>query len=221
MREKHLKRLLFVLGMVVLATSLISPPTQRAIGQGFHFDATKLKDKTLWTQVNERPYYLSSRIDILCRMPIREDYESIRKENPHASSYITVYVNQIGRAEMFSTGRPRFPEGSVIVKEKRAGRAEMRSRRFDMLATNPQHPSEASVIVKEKKQEGSEDPILLYTLMIKREPGYNPAAGDWEYAVASGKDAQIEATGKLENCQACHLEKRDQDFVFRAYLKSK
>src|SRR5262245_65974198 len=113
MRESNLKRFLAGLGVVALAVALSSPQAQSANGRGFRFDATKLKDKTLWTQVNEHPYYISSLADFLCYLPRREDFERERKHYPHASTYITVYVNKIGRAAMFSTGAPRFPKGSV------------------------------------------------------------------------------------------------------------
>lgn len=203
MRVSNLKRLFAGLVTVLLPVALVYPRPQSVIGQEFHFDATKLKDTTLWIQVNEKPYYLASHVDILCRIASREDFESERKRNPHASTYITVYVNKIGREAMFATGQPRFPEGSVIVKEK---------------IEKPLSPDGYN-IGPPKSLEGLKP--SLYTLMIKREPGYNPAAGDWEFAVASGKEGRIEASGKLESCQACHLEKRDQDFVFRSYLKSK
>lgn len=203
MRERNLKCLLAGLGVVVLAVALASPRAQSAIGQGIRFDATNLKDKTLWTKVNEKPYYLASRVDGLCRIASREDFESERKRNPHASTYITVYVNKIGREAMFATRAPRFPEGSVIVKEK---------------IEKPLSPDGLDIGLPESL-EGLKP--SLYTLMIKREPGYNPAVGDWEFAVASGKEGRIEAGGKLESCQACHLEKRDQDFVFRSYFKSR
>ena len=203
MRERNLKRLLAGLGMVALAVAISSPQAQSAIDQGFRFDATKLKDKRIWTQVNERPYYLSSYVDLLCRIPSRKDFESVRKQNPHSSTYITVYVNTIGRDAMLSTEAPRFPEGSVIVKEK---------------IEKPLSPDGYNMGPKERLENLKPS---LYTLMIKREPGYNPAAGDWEFAVASEKEGRIEAGGKLESCQACHLEKRDQDFVFRSYLKSR
>src|SRR5215510_5908769 len=202
MHKRSLKRLFAGLVAVLLSAALVYPRAQSVINQEFHFDATKLKDTTLWIQVNEQPYYLNSRVDLLCRIADRKDFESERKRNPHASTYITVYVNKIGREAMFATGQPRFPEGSVIVKEK---------------IEKPLSP-EGYDIGPPKSLEGLKP--SLYTLMIKREPGYNPAVGDWEFAVASGKEGRIEAGGKLESCQACHLEKRDQDFVFRSYLKS-
>src|SRR5262245_18661741 len=100
MSERNLKRLFASFGLVALAVALSSPQAKNAIGQEFRFDATKLKDKTIWTQVNERPYYISSYVDLLCDIRPREDFESVRKKNPHSSTYITVYVNKIGREAM-------------------------------------------------------------------------------------------------------------------------
>lgn len=181
--------LLSVIGLVVLATALAGRQTQSAVREEFRFDVAKLKDKTLWTQVNENPYRMPSAVDALCRLPTREDYAGERKQNPHAAAYITVYVNNVGREAMFSKEPRQFPEGSVIVKEKVGNHSEGRE-------------------------------TLLYTLMIKRGPGYNPEVGDWEFSVASGDGARIEASGKLENCQRCHVTKPDSDFVFRPYVKS-
>ena len=181
---------LIVMGTVALFIALGSRQIRSADPQDFRLDVAKLKDTTRWTRVNTKPYYISAAVDALCRIPTREDYEAERRRNPHAATYITVYVNGLGRKAMLSNEPRRFPEGSVIVKEK--------------VGMTPA---------------GSKP--LLYTLMIKREPGYNPAVGDWEFLVASGDDTRIEARGKLENCQSCHIRKRDSDFVFRSYLNLK
>ena len=177
-------------GAVVLITMVASPQTQSATPDRFHFEASKLKDKTLWTQVNPEPYYISTALDALCAAPMRANYEAERKTNPHAATYITVYVNSVGRKAMFAKELKRFPRGSIIVKEKIGTYSEGRK-------------------------------PLLYTLMTKREPGYNPAVGDWEFSVVSGNGTQLEATGKLGNCQACHLARSDSDFVFAPYRKLK
>jgi hypothetical protein len=190
MARKKMKCLLIGLVATVLAIAFMGQQTQSAVRESFGFNAAKLKDKTLWTQVNEKPYYISSLADALCRAPTRQDYQFERKQNPHAATYITVYVNNAGRKAMFSKELRRFPEGSVIVKEK-VGRY----------------------------LEGSAP--LLYTIMIKRERGYNPTVGDWEFSVATGDGNQIQASGKLENCQGCHIRKPDSDFVFRPYVISK
>jgi hypothetical protein len=110
-----------------------------------------------------------------------------RKEgSPHLNKYISVYVNETGRAAMMTQLTPRFPTGSMIVKEKLSVRS-------------------------------SSTPELL-TAMVKREPGYNPESGDWEFVVLSGKADSITGRGKLTNCQACHLAYQRSDFVTRTYL---
>lgn len=155
----------------------------------FRFDAVSLKDTALWTKVNAEPYRISVAVDTLCRAPTADDYAPFRKNNPHAASFITVYVNNIGREAMFAKQVQRFPEGSVIVKEKISNLTEGRK-------------------------------PLLYTLMRKREQGYNPELGDWEFSVVAADGKQVEAAGKLENCQACHKNKKESDFIFRPYLTS-
>jgi len=54
--------------------------------------------------------------------------------------------------------------------------------------------------------------------MIKREKGFNPLTGDWEFMVVDGSGTKVESRGKLESCQGCHLARPDTDYVFRSYL---
>jgi hypothetical protein len=81
---------------------------------------------------------------------------------------------------------PRFPQGSIIVKEKLATQA----------STSPE----------------------LLTVMRKREPGYDPNKGDWEYMVFDNSAKVLQASGKLEKCQACHLPLKQTDYISRSYL---
>ena len=108
--------------------------------------------------------------------------------SPHANTNIVVYVNPVGRKSMFSNS-PHFPQGTVIVKEKVDGNSRV-----------------------------SPPPVLLYTVMTKRIAGYNPQVGDWEFSVISGDGKRLDATGRLENCQTCHIPQAKDDFVFRPYL---
>ena len=183
---------LIIVGTLILVAALTNKPAQSAPLDDFRFEASALKDGKVWTQVNAEPYYISSFVDDLCRAPGPMDYDKERKKNPHASSFITVYVNEVGRAAMFAKESPRFPQGSVIVKEK--------------------------IGITDRRSEGRT--LLLYTLMRKREPGYNPTVGDWEFMVVAA-NGKLEASGKLENCQQCHTSKNDSDFVFRPYVNSK
>ncbi len=185
---KRILALLIAFGTLALIISLEGPRTTSAT-EDFRFDAVSLKDKSVWTQVNAEPYRISSRVDLLCSLPTPSDYDGERKRtgNPHIAPAITVYVNNVGREAMFAKEVRRFPEGSVIVKEKTGYFLEGRK-------------------------------PMLYTIMRKREPGFNPTVGDWEFAVVGADGRELQAIGKLEVCQGCHTKKSNSDFIFRPYL---
>ena len=75
-----------------------------------------------------------------------------------------------------------------------------------------------TVIVKEKLTTRESTSPELLTVMVKREPGYNPKNGDWEYLALDGAGKNVEARGRLEKCQACHLLVKANDYVSRNYL---
>jgi hypothetical protein len=86
-----------------------------------------------------------------------------------------------------------------------------------MTRLKPEFP-QGSMIVKEKlRSPQAKDPELL-TAMLKREKGYDPESGDWEYFVLDGSASTITAQGKLAKCQTCHLASKDKDYVDRSYL---
>jgi hypothetical protein len=75
-----------------------------------------------------------------------------------------------------------------------------------------------SIIVKEKLTTKESATPELLTVMIKREKGFNPPSGDWEYLVTNGEGAEIEWRGKRGSCSSCHALKAETDYVFRSYL---
>lgn len=168
------------------ASSAAKDPVVQVPGTVFEL----LDDRHVWLQVNTKPYYISSTLNVLCAAPTPVRVDEERKRNPHASTAITVYVNEIGQAAMFAESAATFPVGSIIVKQK-----------FD-----PNHEP---------------DKPLLYTVMIKHESGYNPDAGDWEFAVIGGDGREFQARGALANCIACHTPQKASDFVFRSYVERK
>ena len=98
---------------------------------------------------------------------------------------------------------------SVYVNE--TGRQAMLAERF------PEFPL-GSMIVKEKlASQSSQSPELL-TAMVKREEGYNPESGDWEYLVLDGSATSVIERGELESCRNCHLAYAGTDYVTRQYL---
>jgi Cytochrome P460 len=80
------------------------------------------------------------------------------------------------------------------------------------------HFPKGSVIVKEKLPSRESTSPELLTVMIKREQGYNPGNGDWEYMALDGDGKEVRARGRLEKCQACHQRAEYGDYVHRNYL---
>jgi hypothetical protein len=80
---------------------------------------------------------------------------------------------------------------------------------------------EGSILLKEKLQTKESTQPGLRTIMIKREKGYNPKNGNWQYAYFFGDGTKLQKTGRLQNCQSCHEQKAKLDYVFKSYLTEK
>jgi hypothetical protein len=74
-----------------------------------------------------------------------------------------------------------------------------------------------AVVLKQKFEDSSARKTVLYTGMLKREAGYNPDCGDWEFFTLSGDRRSITARGRLETCMACHRDYAHSDYVTKAY----
>lgn len=79
---------------------------------------------------------------------------------------------------------------------------------------------EGSIIVKEKLPDATSREPELLTVMRKREKGFNPVSGDWEYLTLDGNAANITQRGKMETCNACHTAYQRTDYITRTYLPS-
>jgi len=75
-----------------------------------------------------------------------------------------------------------------------------------------------AVVVKEKYADASAlGPMQAYAVMARREVGFDPRGGDWEYAyVALGGEPRV-TRGRLAECAGCHASARRTDFLFRSY----
>jgi hypothetical protein len=73
-----------------------------------------LKGYKTWPRVNSSPFRMSPAVAAACAAPTAG-------VSPHTTpdAYIDVYVNPVGRETMFSPAPIKFPEGTIIVKEKR------------------------------------------------------------------------------------------------------
>lgn len=75
-----------------------------------------------------------------------------------------------------------------------------------------------TVVVKEKYKDASaEGPLHEYALMIKREAGYYPEGGDWEYAYVDQLPERRVSRGRLTQCSRCHALTKEKDYLFRSY----
>src|ERR1044071_143886 len=92
-----------------------------------------------WTKVNAVPQLMPKRVATDCAYWSAGNGVEINGEgNPHRDKYFTVYVNEIGRRAMLGQKKPKFPEGSVIVKEK-------------LTAKDSQTPELLTVMIKQKQ----------------------------------------------------------------------
>lgn len=82
---------------------------------------------------------------------------------------------------------------------------------------------EGAMIVKElfaTNKKGADSRTLL--AMVKRDEGFDPAHGDWEFlALRRLKQPIIVERGKIAHCHSCHDKAKAQDFVFRGYATGK
>lgn len=138
-----------------------------------------LKYKT-WTLVNSEPAKIDPFVGTLCADVSRPP------ETPHKDKYVRVYVNEVGQEAMLKAKNPKFPVGTIVIKEK----------------------------LPEKQSQTPE----FFTIMLKREAGYDPGGGDWQYLIMDSAKAKVEKPSKLESCQSCHSAWRERDFISRAYL---
>lgn len=70
-----------------------------------------------------------------------------------------------------------------------------------------------AVIVKEKLTDDGK--ISAVGGMIKRQPGYDSASGDWEYFYYGGPGEF--ASGRIQSCVACHRAAKATDHVYSVW----
>lgn len=78
---------------------------------------------------------------------------------------------------------------------------------------------EGTIILKQKFLDPEAKQTEFYTGMRKREQGYNPAVGDWEFFTLDKTGTKVTARGKIDSCMDCHANWKETDFVSRKYLR--
>ncbi|HYG80569.1 MAG TPA: cytochrome P460 family protein [Pyrinomonadaceae bacterium] len=122
-----------------LTTSAVAPATAHKNSPAAARPADEVAGYKNWAKVNAEPVLMAPKVAILCvRMMSPSGVDVNGPRNPHTDKFITVYVNDTGRRAMLNQKRPKFPVGSVIVKEK-------------LPAKDSQSPELLTVMVKQRK----------------------------------------------------------------------
>ncbi|HEX8250423.1 MAG TPA: cytochrome P460 family protein [Pyrinomonadaceae bacterium] len=81
------------------------------------------------------------------------------------------------------------------------------------------HFAAGSIIVREKLLRETDPTPEIVTVMIKREKGFSPKTGDWEFFVLEGTLEKVEKRETVGSCAKCHTQAEKTDWVFKTYLK--
>ena len=98
--------------------------------------------------------------------------------------YLLDWANPLAKDAIARKGVPGFEPGAAIVKEK--------------LVRNGDGGFE----------------LVALGIMLKREPSFDPARGDWDYAYWEKDAGIIRSTAQTEHCGGCHAGAADTDHVF-------
>ena len=75
-----------------------------------------------WARANQQTVQMEAAVAALCApaAPVRKNPGVKPNPSPHKDKFINVYVNSIGQHALTLERSPRYPQGSIIVKEKLA-----------------------------------------------------------------------------------------------------
>lgn len=130
---------------------------------------------------------------------------------PQAEPLRGVQTWEYARADMHVLSEPFVSRGH------RAGEwtAEVRANDAAVQALSDLRPGgsmpEGAVLAQVHQWRANTSAAPIFA-MHKRQPGFFPAGGDWEFMVV-GSDGTVRERGKLASCARCHAE-APSDFVF-------
>lgn len=109
MKRTLLRNFLFIPALAMLGCTVRSQSSPNVPES----DLTNLSNYRQWTLVNPTPELMEPLSAISCVIiPGRQE------PSPHLHKYVSVFVNPVAREEMMTRQSPKFPSGSMIVKEK-------------------------------------------------------------------------------------------------------
>ena len=141
-----------------------------------------------WPSVTEHPVPVGSYLWILCRPPTLEEARALKEEE-----------------------KLHGPHAGYSIVVRVSPEAVAAFRAGDRLPLG-------AVVIKEKYADRqASGPLREYAVMVKRDPGYDPAGGDWEYAYVTLAPKRAVKRGRLAACAGCHASARQRDFLFGSY----
>jgi hypothetical protein len=149
----------------------------------------ELIDYSGWPEVTKGPIRIDPQLFNLCRHVTRAEMQQYGAE-----------------------GRGPHTVPAVRVYANDVAATHLREDRGGSLPTG-------AAIVKEKWWNEKDNRPAAYAAMIKKEPGYDPEHGDWEYVYVSLGEKTTVERGRLESCRDCHAGAVAKDYLFRTYLK--
>jgi hypothetical protein len=150
------------------------------------------RDYSHLTPMTKKAVQVDPGLAMLCVGVSQRDVEDAQKQSgPHGYTVVRIFMNEPA-AEAFRKGSSVYPVGAVVVKEKHG-----------LTYTSGKSNREPA-----KTHDGVGG-------MIKRDKGYDPEHGDWEYFYF--EDASKIESGKISSCVQCHTGAAKTDHVFGAW----
>jgi hypothetical protein len=85
---------------------------------------------------------------------------------------------------------------------------------FEIISTKSVFFPEGSILVREKPPKSGAGPPDVLSVMIKRERGFNPNGGDWQFLLINGAGTKVKLAQKKGECLDCHKSQAQTDFVY-------
>ena len=76
-----------------------------------------------------------------------------------------------------------------------------------------------SILVRERLESLAATSPTMVIAMLKREPGFSKATGDWEFFMMNGNDMKLLSRQTTGSCAECHAKAKNTDWVFVDKLK--
>lgn len=155
--------------------------------------------------------------------PLISDPQLFRRLS-HPTSFHRVTKGRVPLAAKYATlcGELRDPKDHTTLTGKRdaAIHVHVSPEALEAFQEERYPLPEGTIILKEKFSSMDAASPELYTGMLKREKGYNPKAGDWEFFTLTADRLAITSRGRIDSCMDCHQARAKSDFLMRQFYSA-